>query len=112
MYHLFQACKQLTNSPRSEVYYVDVQVEFEDWTNTGGVIDCKTTSSCTLQGISLNQSCTSNTKSWDNAIQAGVEGSLSDIKQTKWGFGGSFQYTHNFGGSQTFLTCNAASDSG
>lgn len=84
------------------MFYVDVQVEYDDWTNTGGVIDCKTTSQCNLQGISLNQSCTANAESWDNAIQVGAEGKLDDIKKTGWGVGGGFQYTHNFGGSQTF----------
>jgi len=96
----------------TDMYYVDVQVEYDDWTNTGGVIDCKTTSQCNLQGISLNQSCTSNAQSWDNAIQAGAEGKLDEVKKTGWGVGGSFQYTHNFGGSQTFLTCNSVADQG
>ncbi|KAH7380130.1 hypothetical protein BKA66DRAFT_442448 [Pyrenochaeta sp. MPI-SDFR-AT-0127] len=96
----------------SDVFYVNVQIEYEDWTNTGGVIDCKTTSQCTLQSVSLNQSCTANAQSWDNAIQAGLEGKLDEVKKTKWGIGGSFQYTHNFGGSQTFLTCNSVADQG
>ncbi|KAF2740579.1 hypothetical protein EJ04DRAFT_481706 [Polyplosphaeria fusca] len=96
----------------TDMFYTDVQIEYDDWTNTGGVIDCKTTSQCSLQGISLNQSCTANTGSWDNAIQVGAEGKLDEIKQTKWGIGGSFSYTHNFGGSQTFLTCNSVADQG
>ncbi|KAB8300222.1 hypothetical protein EYC80_000439 [Monilinia laxa] len=96
----------------TDMYYVMVQIEYSDWTNTGGVIDCKSTSQCALQGISLNQSCTSNTASYDNAVQFSLETKLDEIKQTKWGVGGGFSWTHNIGNSQTTLTCNSVADQG
>jgi hypothetical protein len=94
------------------MFFTHVQIEYDEWTNTGGVIDCATTSSCSLQGVSLNQSCTANTQSWDNAIQGGIEGKVDFEKSLKWGVGGKFMYQHNFGGSQTFLTCNSVADQG
>ncbi|PVH99561.1 hypothetical protein DM02DRAFT_729135 [Periconia macrospinosa] len=96
----------------TDMFFTHVQIEYDEWTNTGGVIDCSTTSSCSLQGVSLNQSCTANAQSWDNAIQGGVEGKVDFEKSTKWGLGGKLMYQHNFGGSQTFLTCNSVADQG
>lgn len=89
-----------------------VQIEYSDWTNTGGVIDCKTTSQCALQGISLNQSCTSNTHSWDNDVQFNLQAKLDEMKKTKWGMGEGFTWVHGEGNSDTKLTCNSVADQG
>ncbi|KAG4034322.1 hypothetical protein MFRU_003g02920 [Monilinia fructicola] len=71
----------------TDMHYGMVQIEYSDGTNTGGTIDCKSTSQCALQSISLNQSCTSNTASHDNAVQFSLETKLDEVKQTKWSVG-------------------------
>ncbi|KAF2755316.1 hypothetical protein EJ05DRAFT_478335 [Pseudovirgaria hyperparasitica] len=95
----------------TDVYLVNYQVEYQDWLNTGLVIDCATTSSCNQQVINMNQSCTTNTASWDNAIQTQIEGKITLIKD-KVDAGASVSYTHNFGGSQAFSTCSTVSNTG
>ncbi|KAG9233812.1 hypothetical protein BJ875DRAFT_33872 [Amylocarpus encephaloides] len=93
----------------TDLYFVEHQVEYSGWINTGLVIDCASTSSCAQQVINMNQSCTTNTQSWDNAIQVSIEGKITLIKDTLDG-GGGVSYTHNFGGSQAFSTCSTQSD--
>jgi len=96
----------------NDMYFVNVQTEYSDWINTGQTIDCATTSSCALQGINLNQSCTATAEIWDNAYNPSIEAKIDVESKVKWGIGGGFSYTHNSGGSETKLTCKTVSDSG
>ncbi|KAI9671386.1 MAG: hypothetical protein M1831_004295 [Alyxoria varia] len=67
---------------------------------TGQVIDCKTTESCDEVSITMNQSCVTNTNTWDNSVNLGISPTWEVLKD-ELSIGGNLAYQHNWGGQQS-----------
>jgi hypothetical protein len=91
-----------------------VQIEYSDWINTGGVIDCATTSTCQTMSANLNQSCVANEASTDGSFQVALEKKLDETWWLKWAglsSGTATGMIHRQTGN-TWTTCNSNTDTG
>lgn len=87
------------------------QASYTDWQNSGQVIDCKTTNTCSEQVVNLNTSCTTDTTTWDNQFAASVQAQFP-IWNKDTSITPSLTYNHNFGGSQAAQICTTVSNTG
>ncbi|KAG9231471.1 hypothetical protein BJ875DRAFT_486979 [Amylocarpus encephaloides] len=96
----------------TEQWWVETEIVFENWKNTGFAIDCAKTSSCSTTTIDLGQTCTSHSVSNDNGFEQGIEGKLefaiaSGGKFTI-GTNPKYSYKHSEGDTSTICTSESS----
>ena len=88
----------------TEQWWVEYEVAYDAWAQTGYSIDCATTSSCTAVAINLTSACTTQLNSWNNAVELGLtetwDGKVKVLGiAAKLGIEANEAYTHENGGS-------------
>ncbi|KAH9907216.1 hypothetical protein F4778DRAFT_799554 [Xylariomycetidae sp. FL2044] len=95
----------------TEYWFTETEIEYDNWSNSGAAIDCKSTSSCSSRDVDLKQTCTSMTKSkgetadW-KAFDIGFEGKV----WKDWSFkaSDSFSYKWDHGETNGTTICTTA----
>ena len=95
----------------TDLFVISYQAAYSGWQNSGQVIDCATTSSCNEAVVNLNQSCTTDTTTWDNQFAAQIQAQFPIWKKDA-SVTPTLSYNHNFGGAKAEQICTAASNTG
>jgi len=95
---------------RTEQWWVDTQIVYGYWYMYGSAIDCATTSQCSNYVLNINQTCTTHTTTWDNALELGITQKWeADLKLAilgaKYGVDTNQGFSHSSGGSTGDQVC-------
>lgn len=117
---------------RTDLFVVSRQAVYDGWINTGkrfswhillcfadqailtkgDAIDCATTQNCNEYHTQLNQSCTTDTTTWDNIFGAQIQAQFSLWFGKDNSISPTLSYDHSFGGSKAVQICTTTGDTG
>ncbi|CAF9930737.1 hypothetical protein IMSHALPRED_008265 [Imshaugia aleurites] len=96
----------------TDLFVVNYQAGYSNWQNSGQVIDCATTSSCSEFIINMNSSCTTDTTTWDNNFGTKIEAQIPLWFNKDASGTAGLSYDHSFGGANAVQMCTSQSDTG
>ncbi|KAG9232313.1 hypothetical protein BJ875DRAFT_467202 [Amylocarpus encephaloides] len=92
----------------TEQYWVESEITYDDWKQTGYAIDCSKTKSCQTTTVALTSSCKTHSTHKDNSIQVGLVGKWEQLVSEATGLGvelsGGYSHTWGTGDSTTICT--------